>query len=322
MNQSDSGAGGEGSSACSTPIRPPDRSRITVLGSANMDLVVRQRRQPAVGETIFGTSFTTVPGGKGLNQAIAAARAGSIVRFVGAVGRDANGEALLAALRGEGVDVAAVREVATATGVAVINVLDSGDNSIVVVPGANACVTAVDETTREVIESGTHLVMQLELDPDTLLEAASFARARGVCTVLTPAPVVPHDPQLIGLTDVLVLNAGEALQLARTSDVEAAAGALSKRARAVIVTLGAEGSVLAEAGAVVDRVPARRARAVDTTAAGDTFVGVLTARLAAGDSLRVAMEWATVASGIAVTRPGASTSMPRHDEIVKAMAQA
>lgn len=301
--------GASGSGVTATGVR------VAVLGSANMDLVVRQPRPPEVGETIFGSGFGTVPGGKGLNQAVAASRAGADVAFIGALGRDDHGEAISALFGSEGIDASVVRRVTAPTGVALINVFDSGDNSIVVVSGANSALRGLDAPARAAISSASHLMMQFELDPSVLLEASRFARECGVRTVLTPAPVIDHDPELIRLTDLLVLNAGEAVQLSGLDDPKSAAAALSKRAHNVIVTLGADGSVAASKGQVVDRLPARRVRAVDTTAAGDTYVGVLTARWAAGDTLGQAMRWATTASSIAVTRRGASSSMPTTVEI-------
>ncbi len=294
-------------------------ANIAVLGSANMDLIARLPRPPRIGETVFGSDFTTVPGGKGLNQAVAASRAGANVAFAGAVGEDGHGETLKALLASEGIDTAAVRTVDAPTGVALINVFDSGDNAIVVCSGANAELHDLDERAREAIERAAYLVMQFELRPSLLLEAARFARSHGVRTVLTPAPVIDHDPELLELTDLLVLNAGEATHLTGIEDPEQAAIRLSHRASAVIATLGEHGSVLARDGALADRIAARKANAVDTTAAGDTYVGVLTARLGAGDDLPEAMRWATTAAAIAVTRPGATTSMPTRPEIEAAL---
>lgn len=292
---------------------------VVVLGSANMDLIVRLPRTPAVGETIFGSGYATVPGGKGLNQAVAARRAGAEVAFAGALGRDDHGAALAELLGGEGIDTSAVRRVDAPTGVALINVFDSGDNSIVVCSGANAELRELNAATRALIAGASHLVMQFELDPGLLLEAARFARAHGVGTVLTPAPVTEHDPELVALTDLLVLNAGEATALSGLDDPELAAADLSRRARSVVTTLGGDGSVLAEGGRVVERLAARKVEAVDTTAAGDTYVGVLTARTEAGDDLPTAMRWATAAASIAVTRPGATGSMPVVAEIEGAL---
>src|SRR4051794_34531453 len=164
-------------------------SCIIVLGSANMDLVVRQPRLPGPGETMFGTSFSTVPGGKGLNQAVAAARAGGDVAFLGAVGRDAFGDELRACLTREGVDVAGLVDVDSPTGIAQISVVDGGENSIVVVSGANDAITSLDEAALAGIDEGCYLVAQFERPIELVREALDFARRMAGTTVLTPAPV-------------------------------------------------------------------------------------------------------------------------------------
>lgn len=292
---------------------------VVVVGSANMDLVVRQPRWVEPGETMFGTGFSTGPGGKGLNQAVACARAGAAVSLVGAVGDDQFGERLRRVVADEGIDVSRLVTDAAPTGVAAITVTDDGENAIVVVPGANDAVV-LDDADRAAIRTASHLVVQLER-PTMLLDAAMrVAREHGVTTVLTPAPVRDGLDDLIALADILVPNEGEAVELSGELDGEAAAVALSRIAGTVIVTLGARGAVVARSGAVIRRVPARSARAVDTTAAGDTFVGVLVAWLAIGADLDAALEAATAAAAITVTRPGAADSMPRRDEIVTALA--
>lgn len=293
---------------------------IAVLGSANMDLVVRQPRLPHAGETMFGSDFTTVPGGKGLNQAVAAARAGADVAFLGAVGADAFGAALRERLVADGIDVTALRTVDdAATGTAHISVLDGGENSIVVVPGANAAVDGLDAADRTVLADPRFVLAQFERPLGLIREAFALARAGGVTTVLTPAPVV--DPgDLLELTDILVPNAAEACELAGVDDPEQAAIALSRRARTVVMTRGGDGALIAREGAVLAAVPARRVQAVDTTAAGDTFAGVMVARLAAGDALDAAAWAGAVAASIAVTRPGASSSMPTWAETEQALA--
>jgi ribokinase len=290
-------------------------SAIVVLGSANLDLVVRQPRLPRPGETMFGSDFTTVPGGKGLNQAVAAARAGGDVGFLGAVGRDAFGEQLRRCLQDDGVDTGGLAEVDAPTGTAHIAVLDGGENAIVVVSGANAAITALDAGSQRRIEDARYLVAQLERPIELVGEAFVVARGLGIQTVLTPAPVQPIDHALLQLVDVLVPNAQEACELAGLSDETDAAVALSRTAGLVVMTRGARGALVARGGAVVADVPAREVVAVDTTGAGDTFAGVLVARLADGAGLDAALRAATVAASISVTRPGATTSMPTWDEI-------
>lgn len=298
---------------------------IAVLGSANMDLVVRQPRRPEAGETIFGTGFETGPGGKGLNQAVAAARAGASVRFLGVVGDDAFGRRLRETLESAGVDTAGLRTTSRATGIASIAVTDDGENTIVVVPGANAD-EALTDADRAAISASSHLVVQLER-PQALVRAAmTFAREHGVTTVLTPAPATAGIDDLVALADILVPNEGEARLLARLdgdgdgdgdgdTDAEASARALSTRAGLAIVTLGSRGALVAQKGEVTARVAARPAAAVDTTGAGDTFVGALVAWLAGGEDLGAALAAATAAAAIAVTRAGAAASAPTHDEI-------
>ncbi len=290
-------------------------SAIVVLGSANLDLVVRQPRLPRPGETMFGSDFTTVPGGKGLNQAVAAARAGGDVGFLGAIGRDGFGEQLRRRLHDDGVDTGGLAEVDAPTGTAHISVLDGGENAIVVVSGANAAITELDAGSQRRIEDARYLVAQLERPIELIAEAFVVARGLGIQTVLTPAPVQPIDKALLQLVDVLVPNAQEACELAGVADEVDAAVELSRAAGLVVMTRGSRGALVAREGAVVAEVPAREVEAVDTTGAGDTFAGVLVARLAAGDDLDAALNAATVAASISVTRPGTTTSMPTWAEI-------
>ena len=297
---------------------------IAVLGSANMDLVVRQARLPLPGETIFGAGFSTVPGGKGLNQAVAAARLGADVSFLGAVGADAYGTELRALLVSEGIRSAELATADAPTGTAHISVVDSGENSIVVVSGANATVTTLSVEQRAVVADSCFLVMQCELPARVLVEGIATARAAGVFTVLTPAPVVPLPAGFLASVDLVVPNQGEAAELTGEGDPVRAAEVLSAGGRWAIVTLGSEGSVVAFDGEALGLAPARPVTAVDTTAAGDTFVGALVARLAVGyvrgtavtpDQMIDAVRYATVASSIAVTRAGATTSMPTGAEV-------
>lgn len=287
---------------------------IAVLGSANVDLVVRTERLPGPGETIFGSEFTTVPGGKGVNQAVAASRAGGEVRFIGAVGTDSFGEQLRGALALEGIETSALQEFEGESGTAHITVQDSGENSIIVVPGANGRLTSLSDDARTAIEGTSALVMQFELPQEVLLEGARAAREQGIMTVLTPAPVLEPLPGLLDLIDVLVPNQHEVTLLAGIDDVDDAARALSQN-RTVIATLGTDGALVAREGEIILRIPARRVTPVDTTSAGDTFVGTFIACLAREMDLETSLRWATVASSIGVTRPGATSSMPYWPEI-------
>ncbi len=290
-------------------------TRIVVLGSANMDLVVRQPRLPEPGETMFGSSFTTVAGGKGLNQAVAAARVGGEVAFLGAVGRDAFGAELRRVLAEAGVDVTGIVETDVASGTAHISVLDGGENAIVVVPDANGVELPLDDAAKALIASAGYLVVQFERPMPLVAEAIAYARSQGVTTVVTPAPVMPLPEGFLENVDILVPNAGEARELAGVDDETEAALALSRTVGTVVVTRGSRGALVAREGAVVAEVPVHRVDPVDTTGAGDTFTGVFVARLAAGDPELDALRAASVAAAIATTRPGASTSMPTWPEV-------
>ncbi len=290
-------------------------SDIVVLGSANMDLVVRQPRLPEPGETMFGSSFSTVPGGKGLNQAIAAARVGGSVAFLGAVGGDAFGRELRETLAAAGVDTDGIALVERPTGTAHISVLDGGENAIVVVPDANGVELPLDDVQRDAIRAARYLVVQFERPLPLVAEAVAFARSVGVTTVVTPAPVMPLPEGFLEQVDILVPNAGEARELAGLDDETDAARALSKRAGTVVMTRGARGALVARGGEIVEEVLPYAVTPVDTTGAGDTFTGVLVARLAAGASEPEALRAAAVAAAIATTRAGASTSMPTWDEV-------
>lgn len=293
------------------------RETIIVLGSANMDLVVRQPRLPNPGETMFGLAFTTVPGGKGLNQAVAAARAGASVSFLGAVGRDLFGAELRNCLQHNEIDVRGLQDVDVSTGTAHVSVLDGGENAIVVVPGANDAITALDDQAKRQIRVAKFLLAQFERPTALVLEAFRLAKEAGVTTVLTPAPVREIEKELMTLVDILIPNAQEACELAGVSDEETAAISLSHSVGLVVMTRGSRGVLVAREGRVIRTVPALPVRAVDTTAAGDTFVGALVAMMAEGMPLERALSAATAAASISVTRNGASTSMPNRAEIME-----
>ncbi|WP_407562979.1 ribokinase [Streptomyces sp. 184] len=291
------------------------QATIAVFGSVNMDLVAYAATAPLRGETVSGREFRTVPGGKGANQAVAAARAGGAVTMIGAVGADAFGGELRAALDGAGVDTAGLRTAAGASGTAHIVVDDDGGNSIVVVPGANGTVTGLAPGDDERIAAAGTLLLQLELPMDGVVAAAESARGHGVRTVLTPAPARPLPDRLLAATDLLVPNEHEAAALTGKSDPHGAAAALLERVPEVVITLGGEGSLYAARDREPATVPAREVRAVDTTAAGDTYVGALCVAYAEGRPMPAAMAWAAAAAALAVQRPGASSSMPERAEI-------
>ncbi|MDT0345131.1 ribokinase [Streptomyces litchfieldiae] len=288
---------------------------ITVLGSTNMDLVAYVRTAPCRGETVFGHAFRTVPGGKGTNQAVAAARAGGRVGMICAVGEDDFGPRLRAALADAGVAADGVRTVPGPSGIAHIVVDDDGGNSIVVVSGANATVTGLAPGDEERVAAADALLMQLELPMEGVLAGARAARAHGVRTILTPAPAQPLPDELLDLTDLLVPNEHEAAALTGHADPREAAAAFLERVPEVVITLGEAGSLYAARGVEPVAVPAVPARAVDTTAAGDTFVGALAVACGEGRPMPEAMAWAAAAAALAVGRPGASSSMPDRPEI-------
>jgi ribokinase len=287
---------------------------IAVLGSANMDLVVTVDRAPGRGETVTGRSYDTVPGGKGANQALAAARAGGEVAFLGAVGDDDFGRRITALLTESGVDVSGLVVSDEPTGTAHITVDGDGDNSIVVVPGANGTVTELTDAHRAAIDGAELLLMQLELPLELVTAAAVYARSTGVRVVLTPAPAVPLPEELLDAVDLLVPNEHEAALLAGVGDPVTAARSLAARGGDVVVTLGAKGAVRV-AGDTTTEVAAFAVAAVDTTAAGDTFAGVLAVGLAEGLDWPDALRRASAAAAMSVQRPGASSSMPSRAEI-------
>lgn len=289
-------------------------SDVVVLGSANVDLVLRVARYPGAGETVTAERVGELAGGKGLNQAVAAARSGARTAFVGMIGDDDHGRMLAGVLSVEGIDISALGRSATATGMAVIALHPDGDNSIFVLPGANAHL-ALDEAGRRLIATSTVLVAQLEVPVSAVDDALHVARAAGVRTILNAAPAVPLDDSLLESVDVLVVNEHEAALLGGYDDPIRAAAALGRTVGLTVVTLGAEGAAVVGRDGGVERHPGLRANAVDTTGAGDTFVGVLAAALAAGESTRVAVHRGVAAGALAVERIGAVPSIPTYDEV-------
>lgn len=296
---------------------------IVVVGSANLDLIVPVPAIPRPGETVLGGALTRAPGGKGANQAVAARRMGAAVAFVGAVGADDHGRILTGALAADGVQLHGLRSVAgAATGVALIAVAASGENCIIVAPGANALLTPDDvDRAAPAIRSAGMLVTQLEIPLSAVRRALEIARSAGVRTVLNPAPAQPLPDDVLALADVLVLNATEAALLtgqpvADADDATQAAQALRQRgAGLVVVTLGARGAVALGPAATL-RMPAFRVPVVDTTAAGDAFIGALATRLSADPArLDSALRAATAAGALCVGRPGAQPSLPTADEV-------
>lgn len=305
--------------------KPTDaRARVVVVGSLNMDLVARAPRLPAPGETLAGHAFAQVAGGKGGNQAVAAARLGAQVAMVGRLGADSNGEVLRAGLVAEGIDCGALETSPRApTGVALIIVDDASQNAIVIVAGSNGELTPETIARHEAaLALADVVVCQLETPTDAVAAALAAARRLGKITILNPAPATgPLPAQWLPLIDYLVPNELEAAALTglpASTPEEAARAALALReagARNVLVTLGAQGVCALLDGAATVHLPAPRVNAVDTTAAGDTFIGGLAARLAAGAPAREAIAFALRAASVSVTRAGAQPSIPTLAEL-------
>jgi ribokinase len=300
---------------------------IVVLGSTNMDLATYVEKAPQRGETVTGRGFRTIPGGKGANQAIAAAHAGATVSMIGAVGNDAFGTRLRSTLELPhfrlrssggtpiGVNTDHLRTVEGPSGTAHIVVDDEGGNAIVVIPGANGTVDHLVPGDEGLIASADALLLQLEIPVAAVVAGARTARAHGVRTILTPAPAQPLPPELLAATDLLVPNEHEATTLTGLTNPPAAATALLDRVPEVVITLGSAGSLYAARGREPFTVPAPRVTAVDSTGAGDTFVGALAVALGEERPVREALGWAAAAAALPVQRAGASASMPYRSQI-------
>jgi ribokinase len=295
---------------------------ILVVGSLNMDLVVRSPRHPQPGETLLGTEFHTFPGGKGANQAVAAARLGGQVKLIGRVGADAFGNALLETLSQDDVDTRHVEQLQDApTGIALITVNDAGQNTIVVVPGANAKLSPPDLlSAAPSFEGASVVVIQLEIPLLTVTYAADLARRHGARVVLNPAPAQPLSATCLEQVDVLIPNQSEAALLTGCAAAgDAARRLMASGVRSVIVTMG-EGGVLVVEDETATHLPAHRVSVVDTTAAGDAFVGAFAVALAEGRTVREAAAWGNAAGALAVTRAGAQPSLPARAELERFLA--
>jgi ribokinase len=297
---------------------------VAVVGSLNMDLVARASRLPQPGETLAGQSFAQVPGGKGGNQAVAAARLGAQVAMLGRVGADANGVQLRAGLEAEQIDCAALETSTTApTGVALIIVDDGSQNAIVIIAGSNGEVTPDTIARHEAVLAAADVVVcQLETPPDAVRAVLAAARRLGKTVVLNPAPATgPLPADWLPLIDYLIPNETEAAMLTGlpvgTPEEAATAAAALRRAgaRNVLVTLGAQGVLAVLDDGVPQHFAAPRVAAVDTTAAGDTFIGGFAAQLAQGAALGDAIRFGQRAAALSVTRAGAQPSIPTRAEL-------
>jgi ribokinase len=304
-----------------TVTTPP---ALTVVGSANADLVLPVRRLASPGETVLASGRRLSPGGKGLNQAVAAARSGCRTRFVAAIGADAEGSMLRQVLAEENLDVV-LRATDASTGLAVVMVDDAGENSIVVVPGANAELRDLTAEELTAVTDSAVLLMQLEIPLATVAAAARRAKAAGTMVVLNAAPATPVVPDLQGFVDVLVVNEGEARALVSSSagsfadstehGLDHVIDSLLSQVPTVVITLGEHGAVMRNRDGFDHTEPGRRVPVVDTTGAGDTFTGYLAAALADNDTMPTAMRRATAAAALCVQRQGAVPAVPRRDEV-------
>jgi len=296
--------------------------KITVVGSINMDLIVRTPRIPSPGETIIGSGFHTAPGGKGANQAVAAARLGAQVSMVGRVGKDEFASILLKNLTLANVNTQFIYQDREATtGVALIEVDDSGENSIVVASGANMRVTSLDvDAAHEAISASDLLLLQLGIPLKTILQAAVLAKRKNVTVILNPAPARKLTSELLNLVDILIPNETETalltgLPVGSQSEIRAAASSLvTSGVKTVILTLGENGALLTQGGKS-DIFPAFLVNPVDTTGAGDAFVGGFAVALAEGKSMTEAIRWGNAAGALATTRLGAQPSLPMRQDV-------
>jgi ribokinase len=304
------------------------RTAVTVVGSANMDLIVRSPRIPAVGETILGTDFFMLPGGKGANQAVAAAKVGARVHFVAKLGEDMYGNESLSNFKSVGIDTKYITRTKDApSGVALINIDDKGRNQIVVIPGANARLSPSDvQSASSAIEQSAVVVAQLEIQLATVQKAAELARKHDTKFILNPAPAQTLPAKLLASVDILTPNETEASLLTDISvtDLDSARKASIKLlecgVKAVIITMGAQGFLLTTSQQNTF-VKAVKVNPVDSTAAGDAFTGSLAASLAWGKSLKEASEFANYVAALSVTKVGAQASMPTMKEVETFMAE-
>jgi ribokinase len=300
---------------------------IVVFGSINIDLVVRTPRLPTPGETLTGHTFFTAPGGKGANQAVACARLGVPTRMVGRVGDDLFGEQLRASLRSFGVQDDGVLTTPGPSGVALIAVDDTAENTIVIVPGANGAVSIADIPRLErALDGARALLLQLEVPIETVVAAARAAHTRGVTVILDPAPALPLPDELYALADIITPNEHEAATLTGIAvrddqgAIAAARALIARGARRVALKLGARGALTADAEGEQFWSPFT-VTPVDTVAAGDAFNGGLAVALSEGRSFNEAIRWGLAAGALSVTRHGAQPSMPERNEVLTLLAQ-
>lgn len=294
---------------------------ILVVGSLNMDMVIVADRMPHMGETVNGSGFMTVPGGKGANQALAAARLDGHVKMLGSVGRDSFGEELVGYLSAGGVDTSPVKKSEANTGLAMITVC-GGDNMIVLEKGANYQLLPEDiEKNAELFQWADFVIMQLEVPPKTVGAAAKCAKDNGCTVVFNPAPVENFDSSVLKWVDIIVVNEHEGgtilnKKVNTVDDARQLVSDFAQRGICAVVTLGGNGAVYNDAG-TVKHCPAQKTTVVDTTAAGDSFIGAMCVALGEGKSMEQAVLFATKVAAIVVSRKGAGISIPARSEMTE-----
>lgn len=297
---------------------------IYVLGSINMDLVANVSHMPIAGETMMADKFFVNPGGKGANQAVAVAKLGGEVKMIGKIGTDVYGKALRDNLSANGVDVEFVTEAEGSSGIAII-LVEGGDNRIILENGANFKITKGDiESGLSKASAGDILIMQLEIPPEMVEYAAKLAKAKGVKVILNPAPAVPLNDSLLSYCDIVSPNESECEILTGinpSDDVNIALAVkhfYKKGVGQVVITLGAKGAVVTE-GNIITPIEPQKVKVVDTTSAGDTFIGACALKLYEGRDIVEAGRFASVASSITIQRAGASSSIPTKEEVEKVL---
>ena len=293
------------------------KAKIVVIGSSNTDMTIKGDRLPKPGETVLGGEFRMGPGGKGANQAVAAQRLGADVSFICKVGRDIFGDNAISGYQKEGIDCSRILRSDKASGTALILVDGNAENCIAVAPGANADLTPEDvDSVADVIRSADYLILQLEIPVESVLRAAKIAHEAGVYVILNPAPACHLPEELFGYISLITPNQTESALLSGVEDnLDAAVERLMQLGvKDVVVTLGSKGSLVISEGAKT-LVPSLKVKAVDTTAAGDTFCGALCVALSEGCSLVDAAGFATKASALTVQKMGAQDSIPFRSDI-------
>ncbi len=295
---------------------------ILVIGSSNTDMTVKTKELPRPGETVLGGVFTMGPGGKGANQAVAARRLGGDVKFICKVGKDIFGDNAVAGYAAEGLDTSGIIRSELPSGVALISVDEHAENCIVVASGANADFTVADvEASRKAIEECSILLLQLEIPVPSVVAAARMANEAGAQVVLNPAPACELPEELFKYIDIFIPNETELSTFSGmpVSDADSAAAAARKMQSMgvgrLIVTMGSKGALIVETDGSTVFVPAKKVKAVDTTAAGDTFCGALCVAVSEGKSLEEAAQFAAAASALTVQKMGAQNSIPFRSDL-------